>query len=456
VTLQRRLVLLLLVAVPAIWAVAVTVSVWRARHEINELFDSEQIRLAQQVMRIVSSSDATTTRSLPPREPRPAEPAPAETGIGAAELKDLSIAAWTATGDLRLADADGELLPFRAGTSGFVAIDVEGEPWLVYYLHPEGSPWVVAVGQASEERDEVLEGLLAGQLLPWALMLPVLLAAMWLVVRHALRPVRRLAEDIGARGADDLHPVSVEGLPAELAPLVRATNRLFGRIRKTLEQERRLTADAAHELRTPLAALRAQWEAMRVAGDDASRKAAFRQVGAGIDRLSHVLAQLLALAGVDDRTGTQFTAMVDWRRAVQDALSDCLPLVEDRGSEIVVEWPEGDAPAMPIAGDDALIALLVRNLVDNALRYTPRGTTVTLRLAPDSLVVEDDGPGLAPEVLARLGDRFFRPAGQAAAGSGLGVSIVRRVAALHGLDVHFANRAPPATGLRVEVRRKPV
>jgi two-component system sensor histidine kinase QseC len=302
----------------------------------------------------------------------------------------------------------------------------------------------------------VLEGLLAGQLLPWALMLPVLLAAMWLVVRHALRPVRSLAEDIGARGADDLHPVSVEGLPAELAPLVQATNRLFGRIRKTLEQERRLTADAAHELRTPLAALRAQWEAMRVAGDDASRKAAFRQVGAGIDRLSHVLAQLLALAGVDDRTGTQFTAMVDWRRAVQDALSDCLPLVEDRGSEIVVEWPEGDAPAMPIAGDDALIALLVRNLVDNALRYTPRGTTVTLRLAPDSLVVEDDGPGLAPEVLARLGDRFFRPAGQAAAGSGLGVSIVRRVAALHGLDVHFANRAPPATGLRVEVRRKPV
>ena len=148
--------------------------------------------------------------------------------------------------------------------------------------------------------------------------------------------------------------------------------------------------------------------------------------------------------------------MVDWRRAVQDALSDCLPLVEARGSELAVEWPEGDAPAMPITGDDALVALLVRNLVDNALRHTPCGTTVTVRLAPDMLVVEDDGPGVAPEVLARLGDRFFRPAGQAAPGSGLGVSIVRRVAELHGLDVRFANRAPPATGLRVEVVRKAV
>ena len=331
---------------------------------------------------------------------------------------------------------------------------IDGEPWVVYYLNPAGGTWVVAVGQAADERDEVLQGLLVGQLLPWMLMLPVLLVAMAVVVRHALRPVRRLAEDIGARGADDLHPVAVSGLPAELAPLVQATNRLFDRFRHTLEHERRLTADAAHELRTPLAALRAQWEAMRVAGDDATRKAAFRQVGAGIDRLSHVLAQLLALSGVDDRAATHFTAMVDWRRAVQDALSDCLPLIESRGSEVAVEWPTDDAPALPLTGDPALIALLLRNLVDNALRYAPPGATVTVRLTPEMLVVEDDGPGLPPEVLSRLGDRFFRPAGQAASGSGLGVSIVRRVAELHGLTVRFANRAPPATGLRVEVTRR--
>ena len=454
-TLQRRVIVLLLVAVPAIWAIAVTVSVWRARQEINELFDNEQIRLAQQVMRIVLSFDAATMRALPGATARTAPAAaPAEGAIGSAELKDMAIAAWSAGGELRVADGDGTLLPFRAGTSGFVPMAIDGEPWVVYYLNPAGGTWVVAVGQAADERDEVLQGLLVGQFLPWVLMLPVLLVAMAVVVRHALRPVRRLAEDIGARSADDLHPVAVSGLPAELAPLVQATNRLFDRFRHTLEHERRLTADAAHELRTPLAALRAQWEAMRVAGDDATRKAAFRQVGAGIDRLTHVLAQLLALSGVDDRAATHFTAMVDWRRAVQDALSDCLPLIESRGSEVAVEWPADDAPAMPLTGDHALIALLLRNLVDNALRYAPPGATVTVRLTPEMLVVEDDGPGLPPEVLSRLGDRFFRPAGQAASGSGLGVSIVRRVAELHGLTVRFANRAPPATGLRVEVTRR--
>ena len=454
-TLQRRVIVLLLVAVPAIWAIAVTVSVWRARQEINELFDNEQIRLAQQVMRIVLSFDAATMRALPDATARTAPAAAlAEGAIGSAELKDMAIAAWSAGGELRVADGDGTLLPFRAGTSGFVPMAIDGEPWVVYYLNPADGTWIVAVGQAADERDEVLQGLLVGQLLPWVLMLPVLLVAMAVVVRHALRPVRRLAEDISARSADDLHPVAVSGLPAELAPLVQATNRLFDRFRHTLEHERRLTADAAHELRTPLAALRAQWEAMRVAGDDATRKAAFRQVGAGIDRLTHVLAQLLALSGVDDRAATHFTAMVDWRRAVQDALSDCLPLIESRGSDVAVEWPADDAPAMPLTGDQALIALLLRNLVDNALRYAPSGATVTVRLTPEMLVVEDDGPGLPTEVLSRLGDRFYRPAGQATPGSGLGVSIVRRVAELHGLTLHFANRAPPATGLRVEVTRR--
>jgi two-component system sensor histidine kinase QseC len=158
---------------------------------------------------------------------------------------------------------------------------------------------------------------------------------------------------------------------------------------------------------------------------------------------------------VDDRAPTHFTTMVDWRRAVQDALSDCLSLAEAKGSELAVEWPDDDAAAMPLTGDDALISLLLRNLVDNALRYAPAGSTVTVRLTPQMLVVEDDGPGLAPEILARLGDRFFRPAGQVASGSGLGVSIVRRVAELHGLAVRFANRVPPASGLRVEVTRKP-
>jgi len=444
-TLQRRLLVLLLVAVPLIWAAAVVTSLLRAGREIHELFDTQQIRLAQQVLTLVQA------RSAGGGEWGDARAAPLEGGgnLGDAELNDLSVAVWSADGRLRLADREGTSLPPRDGPSGFADVAIAGEPWRVYYLRSASREWTVAVGLASEERDEVLQGLLLGQLLPWLLMLPVLVLALALVVRHALKPVRMLANELGARGPDDLHKVATEGLPAEVAPLVQAMNRLFDKIRGTLEHERRLTADAAHELRTPLAALRAQWEAARVAGDADARGTAFRQVGDGILRLERVVTQLLALSGVESRPDTVHSAPVDWQRVVQDALSDTLPLIESTGGEVDVEWPAGGAAPLPLAGDDALLTLMVRNLVDNALRYGAR--RVSVRFASDAVVIDDDGPGVTDEVLARLGDRFYRPPGQSAPGSGLGLSIVRRVAQMHALDVVFAHAQPQ--GLRVTLRR---
>jgi two-component system sensor histidine kinase QseC len=459
-TLQRRLLILLLVAVPVIWAAAVTTSTLRARHEVHELFDTQQIRLAQSVLALVETAAAENGEwpraamqpaAAPPRSGK-LDDVVARGNLGEAELADLSIAVWSADGRLRLADRAGAELPFHPVSSGFLPVKVNGEPWSVYYLRAPNDAWTVAIGQAAEERDEVLQALLLGQLLPWVLMLPVLLLAMTLAVRHALKPVRALARDLGERGPDDLHIVGTAGLPAELAPLVRAMNRLFARIRRTLEHERRLTADAAHELRTPLAALRAQWEAIRVATDAATREAALRQVGTGIQRLERVVTQLLALSSVEAGSRSIFTTPVDWRRVVQDALSDCLPLVEIAGGDVEVEWPEHAAP-LPLAGDEALLALLVRNLVDNSLRYPGRGVKVRLRFTADALIVEDDGPGVAAEALARIGDRFYRPPGQQATGSGLGLSIVRRVAELHGLAMRIANREAPASGLQVTLSR---
>ena len=446
-TLQRRLLVLLLASVPLIWVAAVTTSLLRARHEIHELFDTQQIRLAQQVLALVQARGALVegggTVALPDFA--------AGAGIGEAELKDLSVAMWSADGQLRLADREGAALPQRAEATGFVELELAGEPWRVFYLRSPGSPWTVAVGLASEERDEVLQSLILGQLIPWLLMLPVLLVAMAFAVRHALKPLRVLAGDLARRGPDDLHTVQVRGLPNEVAPLVQSMNRLFDKIRRTLEHERRLTADAAHELRTPLAALRAQWEAARFAGTADVREAAYRHVGEGIQRLERVVTQLLALSGVESRPDTVFSTPVDWARVVQDALSDALPLIESSGAEVDVEWPTAPQAPLPLAGEAALLTLLVRNLVDNALRYGAR--RVWLRFAADALVVEDDGPGVPPDVLARLGDRFYRPPGQAAAGSGLGLSIVARVARLHGLAVGYAAGVGERAGLRVTLAR---
>jgi two-component system sensor histidine kinase QseC len=324
--------------------------------------------------------------------------------------------------------------------------------WRVFYLRVNGT-WRVAVGQATDERVEVLRDLLASQLLPWLLMLPVLLAVIAASVRRGLQPVREIAREVQRRRAGSLAPLSVASVPSELRPLLASMNELFVRIERALEHERRLTADAAHELRTPLAALRAQWEAAQLATGDAERAQAHARIGEGIDRLSRLVSQLLALASAESGSRPVFTEAVDWQRVMEKALSDCLPLLDATGSEVTVTWPERGAP-LPLTGDEALLATLVRNLVDNAVRYSSAHAAVAVRFTTDSLVVEDRGPGLDEAHLARLGDRFYRPAGQAKAGSGLGISIVQRVAELHGLDVQFANRDDGGGGLRVTLRRR--
>ncbi|HUL63278.1 MAG TPA: ATP-binding protein [Burkholderiaceae bacterium] len=450
-TLQRRLLIPLLIGVPLTWFVAFGYSVLHAGYEINELFDTQQIRLAQQVASVLPSANLLPTRMKSAGERR-----------GAADLDDLSIAVWDASGAKLLFDREGAELPFVAQAHGFVDSTINGEVWRTYYLSSDDGTRIVAVGQELKERHELLTDLLKSQMLPWALMLPLLLAVIALSVRHALRPVRELARDLESRGAEDLRPVRRQNLPDDLQPMLAALNRLFQRIGAALENERRLTADAAHELRTPLAALRAQWEAVQVAPSDEARKRSLAQVGVGIERLSHLVVQLLALASAESMQTTSMKQNVVWPNVVGNALSDCLPMIETRGSDVEVHWPEDNAGTQPVAplpllGDEALLTTLLRNLIDNALRYSPFGSHVQVFFEPDRIVVEDQGTGVSPEEIARLGDRFHRAAGQAESGSGLGLSIVRRIAALHGLEVRFGNRpgaGGSAGGLRVELRRR--
>jgi two-component system sensor histidine kinase QseC len=453
VTLQRRLLLPLLIGVPLTWLAAFGYSVLNAGFEINEMFDTQQIRLAQQVASVLPSANLLPTQLKSPGEGK----------RGDADLDDLSIAVWDSTGTKLLFDREGAELPFVANAHGFVDSTIKGEAWRMYYLPSEDGTRIVAVGQEVKEREELLTDLLKSQLLPWALTLPLLLAVIALSVRHALRPVRELARDLESRGADDLRPVHSEKLPDDLQPMLAALNRLFQRIGLALENERRLTADAAHELRTPLAALRAQWESAQVAASDEARQRALKQVGVGIERLGHLVVQLLALAGAESLQATAMKQDVAWPNVVGNALSDCLPMIEARGSEVEVHWPEDkvgtQAPApLPLLGDEALLTTLLRNLIDNALRYSPFGSHVHVFFEPDRIVVEDQGSGVSPEQMTRLGDRFHRVAGQSESGSGLGLSIVRRIAALHGLEVRFGNRPRisdgSAAGLRVELRRR--
>lgn len=447
-TLQRRMMLLLLLSAPLVWTGGLLFSLDRARHEINELFDTQLIRLARQMQSTLPLADIDVI-DLPPAGTA------AQAALGDAELEDMATAVWNRDGRLLLVDREGVLLPRQPDASGFHDMTLGGELWRVYYLQASTGAWLVAVGQIMSERDELVWDLIAGQLLPWALTLPVLLLVMAAAVRQALKPVRTLTGEIDRRAADDLQPLPVNDMPSDLQPLVRAMNTMLERIADMLDRERRFTADAAHELRTPLAALQAQWDAARLSvGAPGEADASQDKIGRGLARLSRLVTQMLAMARLDHVQSHAAGTPIVWSDVVEQVINEVLPLADRERVELACEWPAGAAAPLPLNGDASLLASMLRNLIENALRHTPPNGHVTLRLSADGIEVLDEGPGVPPEHLSRLGDRFFRPPGEETPGSGLGLSIVRRIAELHGLAVDWGPR-DDAPGFRVQVRRKP-
>jgi len=373
----------------------------------------------------------------------PLPPAPAEGSrdAGESDVRDLAVAIWDTEGRLMISDREGAELSYRADASGFIDQMISGRIWRVYYLQSPDRKWLVAAGQGAYERDELVYGLTLTQVVPWLLLLPILLAVMAWAVRRALSPMHQLTTELAGRRAEDLRPVPGEHAPAELRPLLGAMNGLFARIEQLLVRERRFTADAAHEMRTPLAVLRAQWDVLRRSGSAAERAQAEAKLGAGLDRMARLVTQMLSLSRVESGVKPALATEVRWPPIVEQAMSDCLALAERRRIELACEWPARGTHPLPLLGDEHLLTVMLRNLLDNAVRYAPTGTTVLLRFGGEQLEIENEGPPLSPEQLSRLGERFYRPDGQHEGGSGLGVSIVRRIAELHGLELAFGTLA---------------
>lgn len=450
-TLQKRLLITILAAAPFAWLLTLGLTYYRTRVEINELYDTDMVRLAQQV------------HALLPRFSNPDVPAGSAVGaeavgdMGYAGLGDIAVAAWLPDGRRLQVDPDGDNLPVNTGKLGFIDQYFEGQPWRLYYVEAaDPGGWRVGVGQRLGERDELVYTYLLGQALLWIVGLLVLVAVLVFGVRRALRPVVALSTQIARREPNDPTPMDIAAAPGELRPLVSAMNQLLGRTAQAIENERRLTADAAHELRTPVAALRAQWDAAMRTGDPAERMQAQRNVEAGIERLNHLITQLLDLARLEHSLAPAFKDEIDWRAVVRQALSDCLLLAGRKGIDVEVLWPQAGGTPLPLSGDQYLLTLLLRNLLDNAVRYSPDHATVSVRFDVDAIHVENPGAGVPSEQLERLGDRFFRGAGQVQGGSGLGLSIVRRIAAAHGLSLALANRVEEGrvTGFRATLRRE--
>jgi signal transduction histidine kinase len=304
--------------------------------------------------------------------------------------------------------------------------------------------------EAREARDEIIEALGGALAWPLAAALPALALAVWLGVGAGLRPLGSLRDELGRRGAADLAPLDATRAPAEIAPLVVELNRLFARIGEALARERRLTADAAHELRTPLAVLSTQAQVARRATSEAARNEALDALVAGAERAARLVEQMLTLARLESGHGEGAPQALDLRALAREVLAEAAPFALERGIDLALD----EGGAVTFTGHRGLLAVLLRNLVDNAVRYTPRGGAVRVSVRAEAggarLEVADDGPGVPAHELDRLGERFHRLADAAESGSGLGLSIVRRIAELHCGSVRFAP-GPGGRGLAASV-----
>jgi two-component system sensor histidine kinase QseC len=269
-------------------------------------------------------------------------------------------------------------------------------------------------------------------------------------VRAGLAPLRALSDDLARRAPQTLEPVALSDCPDEMRPLVGALNELLERIARMVVSERRFTADAAHELRTPIAAIRAQAQVALGAGDDvAERHHALQATLAGCDRATRLVEQLLMLARLE--TNPVRPAMAaNLTQIVRRVAADLAPAALGRSQDLELEADTVCA----VAADEVLLGVLVRNLLDNALRYSPAGARVlvVVKNGPQGVLlrVQDSGPGMAPDAIGRLGERFFRVLGTDQPGSGLGWSIVKRLVDAFGARVQIS-RSEALGGLSVQV-----
>lgn len=340
--------------------------------------------------------------------------------------------------------------PLADGVAGFSYRVIDGTAWRVFGVADPKYSLILYAGEDHGVRKDLAWHLVEHLVFPSLLAIPPLLLLIWFAVDKGLKPLALLVTEVKQRAPTDLQPLVGGATPVELEPLTSALNSLFTRLESALDRERQFTGNAAHELRTPLAALRVQAQVTQLATCEEQRQRGLRQIVAGVDRTSRLLDQLLTLARLDNRHGAPSAGPVRLLEVVRRTAIDLEPLARENRCSIAVR---GDQDAVS-PGDDTCLGILLRNLIDNALRYAGSGGRVTVSVhggcTCNSLIVDDSGPGIAGDQHDEMFLRFRRGHGTGKPGIGLGLSIVRRICELHGGSVRLENRAEG--GLRCDVQ----
>ena len=441
-SIRARLLAGLLLLMTAASLLAGGIAYRRALHETSDLFDYQ---LRQMALSLRDEASLASGIVLPPHSAD----------------SDFVIQIWDLTGArIYFSGPAGQPFIDRA-ILGYADLTLQQQRWRVYSLGVEDS--VIQVAQPWSVRERLARDVALRVAVPLLLLLPLLALATAWTVERALRPLRRVTAEVERRDAHSLAPIETPDLPHEVAPLVDELNRLLARLAESFASQRAFVADAAHELRSPLTALSLQLQLLDRARDTGESEVARQRLRSAIDRATHLVAQLLTLARNEPEGTHAAPVPVPLCEVVREAAGEVQTFADARGTRIDLDLP-GDPR---VKGDPDGLRMLARNLIDNAVRYSPPGSTVRVRLqaqhagtvaasaasAPTpgapALTVEDQGPGIPAADRERAFDRFYRRQGSAEGGTGLGLAIVRAIARRHGARVDLSDCQPH--GLRVTV-----
>ena len=427
-SIRARLLIALLLLVAAISGAAALVTYRRVLNETSSLFDYQ---LRQMALSLRSQILFAPRIEVPPDQ--------GDT--------DFVIQIWNPFGTRTYLSRPG--LPLINQTVlGYADLSVQGRPWRAYGL--QTADGVIQIAQPIIVRERLAREAALRVVIPLMLLLPVMIICVAWIVRRGLLPLQSITTQVQQRDVRSLAPIAEGDLPREIAPLVAELNRLLARLKESFAVQQGFIADAAHELRSPLTALRLHLQLLDRAPDESARAQARASLGAAVERSIHLVSQLMELARSEAAETEGPFERVDLAAAAADGIKDTHPFAQARDIDLELE-SEGDTALL---GDRESLRTLVRNLVDNAVRYTPSRGRVIVRCrgVADEVVLEvsDTGPGVAPTERERLFDRFYRRDSSQQTGTGLGLAIVKAIALRHGAVISLDDADP--TGLRVTVR----
>lgn len=367
-------------------------------------------------------------------------------------INKFNFQVWSDSGKLMLHSPFAPPIPLSTEKDGFSDKMIDGQDWRIFTAYNPNAGIRTVVAERYNTRNELGHRIAQDDLYIMLLTFPLSGLLIWIIIGKGLDSLDSVAREVANRAPSQLEPIDLSGVPDEIRPLIDELNNLFNRLQQAFYREKRFAADAAHELKTPLAALKAHAQVALRTDDIKERDKALHKLIECVDRSTHIVQQLLTMSRlVPETTLINDMSEVNLAKLAMDIIAILAPAAIEKQIDIALDCQQKQ---IDISGNYTALSILTRNLVDNAIRYTPEGGTVTVMVKEKDeyivLSVIDDGPGIPKELRARVFERFFRVLGNKAPGSGLGLAIVSQIASLHLAKVQL-NSPETGKGLQIDV-----